>query len=517
MQYHAEVAYCSRQGWMRGEERERSVGPSIETVHGRKPGDVFIRRRIPRAMRLRRALGVAALFSTGYGNVGSSIYYALSVTTLYALGAAPLALTIAGLFFILTVLSYTEATVRVPEAGGSSSFARQGFNELFSFIAGWATLLSYTVTIAISSFSAVGYLAVFFPVLEDPPETTIGALVVIAILAVLNVIGVREATALSVFFAVIDLATQVMLVVLGAIFLVNLPQLIGNIHFGVAPTWDNFIVGISVAMVAYTGIETISNMAEEARRPEQSVPRSYGLLILAVLVLFTGISVVALSAMPVTCTNGSCTSELTTTYLEDPVAGIAHHMPEPFRTVLTPLVGVLAFTILVIAANAGVLGVSRLSYSMAAYRQIPEWTYRLHPTFQTPYVAILFFCAVAALLVLPGDITQLADIYIVGAMLTFTMAHLAVIGMRLRSPQAQLAFRIPLAVRVRGRELPLLPAIGGTATFSIFILVIATRPFGRWVGIGWMLAGLAIYAWYRRHEGLSLFETVRRERRRVVT
>ena len=89
-------------------------------------------RRLRRERRLRRTLGVPALFSSGYGNVGSSIYYALGVTAAFALGATPLALTLAGVFFVLTVLTYTEATVAVPEAGGASNFARQGFNELVS-------------------------------------------------------------------------------------------------------------------------------------------------------------------------------------------------------------------------------------------------------------------------------------------------------------------------------------------------------------------------------------------------
>lgn len=500
------------------DQQPGSGEPGREVIHGRKPGDLFIRRRVPKVLRLRRALGVSALFSTGYGNVGSSIYYALSVTTLYALGAAPLALIVAGLFFILTVLSYTEATVSVPEAGGSSSFARHGFNEFLSFIAGWATLLSYVVTISISSFSAVSYLAVFFPILGETQNTVIGALLAIGFLVALNLVGVREAATLSVFFALIDLLTQIVLVILGVIFLVNLPLLLGNIHFGTAPTWENFIVGVSVAMVAYTGIETISNMAEEAKQPEQSVPRSYGLLIMAVLVLFAGISVVALSAMPVQCVDGACTSELTTTYLTDPVAGIAEHMPQPFSTILKPMVGILAFSILLIAANAGVLGASRLSYSMAAYRQLPALAYKLHPTFHTPYIAILFFCGLAALLVLPGDITKLAEIYIVGAMLTFTMAHLSVIGMRLKEPNLPRPFRIPFSVRLRGREVPILPAIGGTSTFLVFLLVVATREFGRLIGIGWIIFGLALYVWYRRHEGLSIWQTVRRApQRKTVT
>lgn len=486
-------------------------GPvTLERVRGRLPGDVLIRRSRRRIARLPRALGVAALFSTGYGNVGSSIYYALGVTTLYAAGAAPFALMVAGIFFILTVLSYTEATVAVPEAGGASSFARRGFNEAFSFFAGWATLLSYVVTISISSYSAVGYLAVFFDVFDDQLWVTVGAVVAIALLTALNFIGVREAATLSVVFAVIDLVVQVALVVVGAVLLVNLPDLLSRIQWGTAPTWMNFVYGISVAMVAYTGIETISNMAEEARMPHRSVPRSYFLLIGAVLVLFFGISVVALAAMPVSCVDGRCTTLLTDRYLEDPVAGIAANLPEPFNHIFAPVVGVLAFTILLIAANAGVLGASRLSFSMGAYRQIPPALYRIHPKFHTPYVAIAFFGAIAAILVIPGDIPQLADVYIVGAMLTFTMAHLAVIGMRIQEPGLNRPFKLPLNIRIRGYEIPITPIIGGSATFIVFVMVFLTRDFGRTVGLIWIVAGLLLYWWYRRKAGLSLTETAER-------
>jgi len=486
------------------------VHPRTQVIRGRLPGDRVVRRPRRRVQRLRRALGVAALFSTGYGNVGSSIYYALGVTTLYALGAAPLALMAAGFFFILTVLSYTEATVAVPEAGGASSFARRGFNELMSFFAGWATLLSYVVTISISAFSAVGYLAVFFPVFHEQSWVTGGAVVAIGLLTWLNLVGVREAARLSVVFAVIDLVVQVALVIVGGVLIVNLPDLWSRIQWGTAPTWSGFIYGISVAMVAYTGIETISNMAEEARNPSRNVPRSYFLLIGAVLVLFFGISVVALSAMPVTCVGGVCTTQLTSMFLEDPVAGIAANLPEPFNHIFAPIVGILAFTILLIAANAGVLGASRLSFSMGAHRQIPPFFYRIHPTLHTPYVSILFFGIVAILLVIPGDVPQLADVYIVGAMLTFTMAHLAVVGMRIREPDLERPFKLPFNVWVRGYEIPITPLIGGLATAIVFVMVFTTRDFGRNVGLVWILLGLALYVWYRRRAGLSIWLPAKR-------
>lgn len=503
---------------------------TTELIRGRMPGNVVLRRRRHRLERLRRALTVPALFSTGYGNVGSSIYYALGVTALYALGAAPLALLAAGVFFIFTVLTYAEATVAVPEAGGASSFARHGLGEFMSFLAGWATMLSYTVTISISAFAVSGYLSVFFDELATFPINVIFTLVVIGLLTVLNIIGVREATTVSVAFAVLDLVTQVLLVVVGAFTLLNLPLLISQIDFGRAPTWGNFVYSISIAMVAYTGIETISNMVEEARRPEATVPRSYGLLVAAVLILFAGISVIGLSAMPVHCANPgatisadpircadqSYTTELGTTYITDPVAGIAKALPEPINHVFEPIVAVLASTILLIAANAGIMGVSRLTFSMGTYQQLPAFLSRIHRRFRTPYVSVLFFCAVAAIIVLPGNLGDIADVYIFAAMLTFTMAHLSVIAMRIRAPHLERPFRLPLAIGFRGHEIPITAIIGGAGTLAVWLIIVFSRPFGRWAGLAWMIMGVVLFVWYRRQNGLALNQTARRPTSRTA-
>jgi hypothetical protein len=164
-----------------------------------------------REQRLERVLGTPALFATAYGNVGSSIYYALGVTAVFALGLTPLVFVIAGLIFAMTALTYTEGTVLYPEAGGSSSFARHAFNELVSFGAAWAQMLNYIITIAISAFFVPHYLSIFWePLRENPWDIIVGA-IIIALLVALNVVGVREAAGLNIFLAVVDFATQLLL------------------------------------------------------------------------------------------------------------------------------------------------------------------------------------------------------------------------------------------------------------------------------------------------------------------
>ena len=217
-------------------------------------------------------LGTPALFSTAYGNVGSSIYYALGVTAAFALGLTPLVFVIAGIIFAATAATYAEGTVRYPEAGGSSSFARHAFNELVSFGAAWAQMLNYIITIAISAFFVPHYLSIFWPSLRDNPwDIVVGAVVIVA-LVLLNIVGIQESARINILLALVDFATQLLLVVIGFVLIFSPTILKENVHWGVAPTWNQFFLAIPVAMIAYTGIETVSNLAEEARDPPRSIP-----------------------------------------------------------------------------------------------------------------------------------------------------------------------------------------------------------------------------------------------------
>lgn len=525
------------------------------------------RRRFRKVYELKRVLGWPSLYSTAYGNVGSSIYYALGVVALFALGLSPVVFMIAGVVFALTSFSYAEATAAVPEAGGSSSFARRAFNEMVSFGDGWALMLDYIITIAISAFFVPNYLAVFIPALKTWPANTIGGIIVILLLVLMNIVGVKEAAGLNITLAVLDLFTQMLLIIIGLFLLLSPETLIENVIWGVAPTWGQLMFGISIAMIAYTGIETISNLAGEAKQPDKDVPRSIIMVLVTVLVMYASISVIALSVMPVhqaikdpeteqvvwnvnesgevlnpeteqvegelvgdsQVRTGSgelipaggelvYVTDLSEQWLEDPVMGIvrdenrgiASILPT-MATVLAVWVGILAATILLIATNAGILGISRLTYSMGQHKQLPPFLGRLSSRFQTPYMAIIFAGVVAAILILPGRIDLLADLYSFGAMIGFTSAHLSVIMLRIKEPELRRPFKAPLNFRIRGVELPLTAILGGLATFSVWVIVLVTHELGRYVGIAWLAIGFTIYIIYRRSQNLSLFETVREE------
>src|SRR5256884_3731595 len=271
---------------------------------GRRPGDVRLRLSGRRA-KLPRTLGAPALFAACYGNVGSSIYYALGVTAAFALGLTPLAMILAGGIFVTTALNYAEGTAAIPYAGGASSFARRAFNETAGFLVGWVQLLNYTATVSISAYFAIGYLGIFgsyvhaLKLLTQPQWHAGAAVALTGVLMIVNVIGIQESSLINLLLALLDLGTQVVLVVLGCVLLLNLDAVIHNIHWGVAPTWGNFLASISIAMVTYTGIETISNMSEEAKNPGRAVPRVTFAVIAAVLFVPAFLPTIGMSVFPV--------------------------------------------------------------------------------------------------------------------------------------------------------------------------------------------------------------------------
>src|SRR5450631_4106772 len=376
---------------------------------------------------LRRSVGVSGLFATAYGNVGSSIYYALGLVAAHALGLTPLVFVFAGGLFALTAKTYAEGAAMFPEAGGSSSFARHAFDDVVSFFAGWALSLDYILTIAISAFFVPHYLSAFphLHALNHNPGDIVGGLIVVVLLTALNIRGLGESAKLNIVLAILDLSTQVLLVVVGAVLVLNPSLLVHQVHLGHVPSWRELIFALSLAMLAYTGIETVANMAEEATDPGKQVPKAVNLVVLAVLGVYAGISVVALSALPVVHHGIGYSAELKQTFTHagyatglggffqnDPVLGIISRLGL-HGTVLKLAeyyVGILAATILFIATNAGMIGISRLSWSLSEHRQLPQLFSRLHSTYRTPWFTLVFFSGFAVLLISFASINALGNL-----------------------------------------------------------------------------------------------------------
>jgi basic amino acid/polyamine antiporter, APA family len=469
---------------------------------------------------LRRSVGVPGLFATAYGNVGSSIYYALGLVAAHALGLTPLVFVFAGGLFALTAKTYAEGAAMFPEAGGSSSFARHAFNDVVSFFAGWALSLDYILTIAISAFFVPHYLSAFpgLHALNHNPGDIIGGLIVVVVLTALNIRGLGESAKLNFVLAILDLSTQIMLVGVGLVLVFNPSLLIHQVHLGSVPSWKELIFALSLAMLAYTGIETVANMAEEARDPGREVPKAVNLVVLAVLGVYAGISVVALSALPIVHHAAGYSASLQESFghpgyatalgghfQNDPVLGIISrlglhgtvlHLAEYY-------VGILAATILFIATNAGMIGISRLSWSLAEHRQLPSLFSQLHQRFRTPWFTLVFFSCLAGTLILYGNTEVLGNLYSFGAMLSFTTAHAAVVALRIKDPDRERPYRMPATVRIGGAEIPMTAVIGGIGTAAAWVAVTALHSEARIVGIPWMIVGMAGYFLYRRRQGLD--------------
>jgi len=487
---------------------------------GRRPGDLRVVVRRP--AKLPRTLGPGALFAACYGNVGSSIYYALGVTAAFALGLTPVALLLAGFIFVTTALNYAEGTAALPHAGGSSSFARRAFNAPIGFIVGWVQLLNYTATVSISSYFAVSYLGFlgnYVPALQALTQNqgshVLATVVLIAVLVGVNIIGIQESSAINIVLAFTDLITQFVLVILGVILLLHIDVVIHSIHLGVAPTWGNFLASVSIAMVTYTGIETISNLSEEAKNPGRNVPLATWWVIGAVLFVSAFLPTIGISVFPVAYDSHlhAYTTQLATTFKADPVAGIVSGFDIPLRQWAQVWVGILAFTILVIATNAGLIGISRLSYSMAGYDLLPQRLARLHPRFKTPYFSILVFGVAAALLVLPGivagghEIDLMSAVYSLAATFAFASAHLSVMRLRFIEPALHRPYRMPWNIKFGRDSIPVLSLVGALFIGTVFTqLMFQDISSSTFIFIGWLALGVMTYVLYMRHRRQPIWE-----------
>ena len=468
-------------------------------------------------MTIERGVGTPRLFATAYSTVGSSIYFALGVVAAYALGLTPLVFLVAGLLFVITTLTYFEGMTLHPERGGSAVMARFAFNELVSFIAGWAILLDFLILIAISTLSIGHYLMAFWDGFGDDGASLVIALFVLGIVARYNFLGKAPRGRRTIALTIVDLALVLTIVGLGLAIAFDPPAITDNVNLGTVPTWPDLLFGMTVAVIAYTGIEAAANLAPEVRVSKGALRRTVGAGAAVVLLVFVGMSVVALMALPVgpgvpmgvdSQTSGYGTP-LGGQYIEAPVLGVVEALTGGVAgELLSYAVALVAMLVLSQAANAGMVGIARTAYTLATHRQIPRGVARLHPRYGTPWIVLAIFTFLAALLVLPLDIELLAGMFAYGALIAFALAHLSVCVLRFKEPDRERGYKVPLNVRVRGRELPLPALAGAVLSVAAWVATLFYHDEARWLGTAWMGFGLALYVIYRSREGLSLTRMV---------
>jgi APA family basic amino acid/polyamine antiporter len=449
-----------------------------------------------------RSLGSPRLFAIIYTPIASAIYFSLGVVALHALGMTPVVFLAAGLYFAITAMTYVEGASLHQDRGGATVFARYAFDELTSFVAGWAVLLDYVILIAVCALSATSYLQAFWRPLADGWVEILVAGAVIAWVAMRNVRGFSARRAQWVLVLVVaDIAIQLLLIVMGAAMFLDPSLLTSQIDLGTAPTWEELIFALTIATVAFTSLESASGLAGEVGVGRRGLKRLVGSASATVTVVYVGIALVALSALPVE--NGE--TRLGTRFVDAPVLGLVGQVdPAWLADGLRYLVAVVATITLVAAAEAAMLGLSRLAYQLGTNRQIPSAVSRLHPTRSTPYVLITIAALLAFALVIPADLELLVGIYAFGATLAFTIAHLSVLRLRFSEPDRKRPYRMPLSI---GR-LALPAALGAAISAALFVSVLVFHDAARFVGLGWMAGGLMLYLIYRVAEDKPILQRV---------
>jgi basic amino acid/polyamine antiporter, APA family len=465
---------------------------------------------------IERRVGAPRLFATAYSTVGSSIYFALGVVAAYALGLTPLVFCVASLLFVLTTLTYFEGMTLHPERGGSAVMARYGFNELLSFVAGWAILLDFLILIAISTLSIGHYLTAFWSGLGDDGLDLAIALVVLFGVVRYNFLGRAPRGRRSAGLAIVDLALVLLIVVLGLATSFDPGAITNSVDLGSVPKWSDLLFGMTVAVIAYTGIEAAANLAPEVRVGRAALRRTVGAGAVAVATVFVGMSIVALMALPVHQgipvagdQSSGYGTELGGKNVESPVLGVVQSLTSGFTgDLLSYAVAIIATLVLSQAANAGMVGITRTAYTLATHRQIPRGIARLHPRYGTPWMVLVIFTVLAFLLLLPQDIELLAGMFAYGALIAFALAHLSVCSLRFKEPDRRRPFKVPFNVRIKGRELPLPAVLGATLSIAGWIGTFVYHDQARLLGSAWMASGLLLYVVYRSREGLSLTRRV---------
>jgi APA family basic amino acid/polyamine antiporter len=455
---------------------------------------------------VRRSIGSPILFTIVYSSLASAIYFSLGVVAGHALGLTPVVFLIAAVMYAVTAMTYVEGASLHQDRGGATVFARYAFNELVSFIAGWAILLDYVILIAVTAYSATQYLKVFWSPLGNSGAALALSLAFIALVVLSNIrgFGGRRARRVGILLAG-DLLLQAFIVVLGLVLFFNPQTLTGPIDLGTAPTWSGLVFAATVAVISFTSLESASGLAGEVRISRAGLKRLVASTTATVAFLYVGIALVALTALPVH--DGH--TELSTRYLNAPMIGVVSRVhPHWLGKTLTYLVAAMAAVTLVAAANSAMLGLSRLAYSLSTNRQIPSSLGRLHPQRSTPYVLITLAGLIAAGLAATEDLDFLIGIYALGATLAFTIAHLSICRLRYSEPDRDRPYRIPLSVRVGEGQLPLPAVFGALVSAGGFVAVLVVHPTARYVGVGWMLVGLVLYVVYRRADETSLLRRV---------
>ena len=478
---------------------------------------------------LRRDVTVWGSFMWGYADVGADIYTALGLVMAAAQGATSLAFGLAGLVYIMIGLGYTELASAYPVAGGGQYFALRGLGDFWGYVAGAALLLDYTIDIALFSVASAGYLNFFWkyvfghPYASTPIHLMWGltiedpilageALALIGFLIWLNIRGMKESSLFNELLGGIDIATESSIIIFGFVFAWK-PELLAKqwhdtfAHFSL----HDFAYGSSLAIISFVGLESISQAAQETRRPATIIPRTSVTLIFTVFIFAMAFSTLGLGVLPWQAFRDN---------INDPVALLAHNIPF-IGFIAGPFAAFLGLTILAISANSGIMSASRLTFSMSQLRLVTPWFDKVHPKYRTPSRTIIFFSLIGALQVALGAFTKqildtLGNMYAFGATLGYILVFISLIKLRFDDPYTPRPYRVPINVPWKRKDgtvvsVPILGIIGMLGVSTIFFEVVYTHAIGRIAGPSWVIAALVYYYFFRKSQKLPFFKSLPRD------
>src|SRR6476646_5119122 len=474
-------------------------------------------RKIPS---LGRFLGVRALYAMAYGEISSSLYYALGITAVYALSLTPVVFAVAGFIFALAAAAYAEGGATIPEAGGASAFARRAFNDLVGFIAGWATVLDFVLAISLSALflpyyfaGAVGHPGWFR---GEHARATIVAVGMVLVVTVIRMLRRTDAYAIGVVVAVLDLVIQFGMAIFGLMLLFSVDAVTYKINLGHVPTWNSVALALPIAMIGYTGLEKVGSLAGVAKNPEKTLPDSVRTSVFTVVLVYSAVATAAVSAFPAEPANndyGGVTA-LGTTWVDTPMLGLAHAIgekgPSWVETLLRIGVGFTACTILLMAIATSFSGCARLSEAMGKHAQLPAVFGRTSRRVLVPRAAIVAVSVLAVGFLVVGsfysneETLTLASLYSFGILIAFMLTQAAIIWLRISEPDMPRPFMMKGNVWVGRRLIPVTSVVGAVLSFAAWVVALGTHPGARVVGPLWMPGGCAVYTGTRVRAGLPM-------------
>ena len=473
-------------------------------------------RRLPGLV---RSLGRGSLASVAYGEVGSSIYFALGIVALFALGLTPWVLLAVGALFMLVALSYAEGTAAIPETGGAAMLARRAFNDPVGFLTGWVLLLDYAIVIALAALFAPHYFghAVGWERLTRHPWDVVAAVFVVLGITLLRLVRRPGLYRIAIVVAAVAFISHLLLIAFGFAFLFSFSDLEHGVHPGIAPSWHSLAFALPVAMLAYTGLETLANLAQEAREPGKTMPQSLFRGIGAAVLVSVLIGIVGIAAFPAGSGPANVSTALGGDWLRAPLVGIVSafggHLPGFVVDALRVLIGLSGAGILLAAATTSISGIGRVVYSLGRHQMLPHVFGTFGRRSTLPPAAILGAAAVSSTLVIlaasiGNEVRFLASLYSFGVLITFAIAQAAVVRLRFTDPDLERPFLVPGNLRIRGRKIPVAPLIGIPLVAALWVASLATHQAARIGGPAWLLLGAALYVGARSRGGAGLMQHV---------